>query len=445
MSTSRGFLARVAGGVLAVLLILQSLSSSVVAAAPDADPYWQTIGRLPFEPTALTADGLSLYAAGQVDGRPAPSIRVDLGNGRLENQRDLGLPLTTGVITGLALDGADVYYTSADYTTAAGDQKVVLYRSNGAAEAGKPKVRSMDRIQALTNGTAIASFAGRIWISQAWTLQWLHWLETPRPGRNERVPFHQGPMLGPARPGAALIPTARMIYLLGGDGFARDVLGVPVLNGRLGTPRAMGTLPEAYTGGFAVVHGSTLYLIGAPWGEPRVDRATMRYDGSLSAWTRVVSPAAGPPPVAATTLRGQIVIARADGTVETLSVGAVSPGRRRIVWNTSAETRSIAPGQTLTEVIPWSYAGPEDIDDFSAWTYASGKASRLADRGASLAGTYIRAGGGTGRELVLVITVPPGSRRRDYWSIILLQSHGRSVGPVLRIHHRNSACSGILC
>jgi hypothetical protein len=403
-----------------------SRTAAAAKAAADEE-FWQPLGALPFQPSSIVSDGQGIYAVGE-----GKLVRVPIKNGSLGSPVNLPWPKQFGTSGSLSLGRGGLYATVAE-EEGAGTYRAEINPGGSIMNAW----RAVAHLQGQNTWAVTSGSHDRIWLSHAGVRHWVHWLDAVPPGGYGRREFNEGVNIGGPRVGSTFVTSANHLFVLGGQGSDRKATMLPLVKGTPGKPREITRLPVPMVNAVAAVHASMLYAISQQGDEVRVDRATIGYDGTLNGWAKLVGPRPGPAAVAAVAIQGLIVIARADGTVEGLSVAAVAPGRRVIKWSTNDKPRSIRPGQTITERIPWNYEGPEEIDSFSAWTYATGKASKLADDGASLAGTHIEAGGGTGRELVLVITVPKGSKRRDYWSIIMLKTHDRPIGRILRIHHIN--------
>jgi hypothetical protein len=298
---------------------------------------------------------------------------------------------------------------------------------------------TVDRLRdGATNGVSSLGIAGRIWLLDNHGDSRIHGFTAYGPSEWRVSRFDKALDLNADRRGAVLVGTPQYLYVLGGDLDPTQATSIPVTFRGLGPPKELAPLAEPLRGISAAIHGSQLYVIGNDADGVEVYRSPMVWNGTFDLWARLISPPAGAPSVAAVAAQGRILVVRADGRLDALSVAAVAPGLKRIIWNIDmGRERVIHPGETLVERIPWEYDGPEEITGFDAWSYATGRASHLADSEASLAGTHIEAGGGTGKTLVLVITIPARSRRKDYWSVVVLRVRGRPLGSVLRVHHVN--------
>ena len=416
---------------LLVLLVLLGLVLPTPRAADAAQEPWTTLGWLPFVPSSIVSDGVSIYLASAAEQRV---VRVPYQGGAL-------LPVESVPWPGGAADRVVLTLGRGGlYATLVADGRTTTYRTEVSQRGfGSSQWRNVDSLSdGVTNWLSSVGVANRVWLLDDHAGSWLHGFTAYGSGEWRTSRFDRAIDLHEDRRGAVLVGTPQYLYVLGGDADPTEATSVQMTAFGPQTPKALPPLAEPLRGISAAIHGSQLYVIGNDADGVVVYRSPMLWNGAFDLWARLISPPPGAPSIAAVAAQGRILIARADGRLDALSVAAVAPGLKRIVWKVDmGHERIIHPGETLVERIPWEYDGPEEITGFESWSYATGRASHLADSEASLAGTHIEAGGGTGKTLVLVITIPKASRRKDYWSVVVLEVRGKPLGSVLRLHHVN--------
>jgi hypothetical protein len=250
----------------------------------------------------------------------------------------------------------------------------------------------------------------------------------------------------------------------------------------------MPPLPRDRRAASALVHGTTVYLVGGnnP-GEPFIVRGKIeaRNDprtgvvlGNIQRWEPLPDPAlpAGVSISSAVFARGQLWIIRDDGWIQTMDVAEVMPGRSRLTWDrtTAITTRKLpdgsddAPifsepvlpqpirvrrGDVVELTLDWSYIGAQTFDGVTVDVLGQ-PADTGVRRSASFitpsrtdwpAGTAALGPGGTaGPQIQLQARIPTevtdprtgrkvADRRSEFSATIQVTAGGQRLGPLQRV------------
>ncbi|HEY3111605.1 MAG TPA: hypothetical protein VGL23_22810 [Chloroflexota bacterium] len=196
-----------------------------------------------------------------------------------------------------------------------------------------------------------------------------------------------------ARPAAGVTATQDAIYVFGGQDTPTSATRIPLKNGTPGTPVQMRDLDRDRVGATALVHGTSVYLVGGnnpsdPADpaivrgkiEQRTDSRTGAVIGNIQKWEPLPPPKLdGATITTAVFARGQLWIIRSDGWIQTMDVGAVAPGQTRLTWaDASAQISHGLPGGGFDAPLPWQPIVPpqpikvrhgDKIDLTLDWSY----------------------------------------------------------------------------
>jgi len=276
-----------------------------------------------------------------------------------------------------------------------------------------------------------------------------------------------GPPSG-TREAAGVTATKDAIYVFGGKSLPFEVLRIALVNGGPTPAQKLTSLRYAREGATALVHGSTVYLVGGNTnGGPAIERAPILRDGTLGAWESFPEPPAGAPIKTALFARDYLWIFREDGSLQKSRIGLSAIGHARAIWDADTRPRVVTRGETVQIPIKWSYDGPRELMDLSAAVSGSfvdnhvkplDPISRLLDPVSGTPGKSIGFGNLTlspdplggqdrtvGTPFTLSVTIPNDPLRSEYMSLVQLyyqetivdqtgatKKTTRSLGPVLR-------------
>jgi hypothetical protein len=402
--------------LVASLLPSAPAAEAAVAAAPAPTctnaAFWRCrhlLGTL--RPTSVTSDGLSLFM-------------MDPPNARIEQLRfnadgsftQIGLPwlpvrdvtarlgsLVLGprafyaIVTfpddDVGIDASVPYLFRADrIPTAVSGGWRLLRQTAGAADVGLASVVMNRTVWMLRSCSEDCLDARRKGSNSAFAVDW-----QPLATENSQILQPPGPTIDlgdavRARPAAGVTATTDAIYVFGGHDTPTAATRIPLKNGTPGTPIEMPPLRNERIAATALVHGTSVYLVGGSQSdgqptEPVIERARIeqRADprtgtviGNVQRWERLPAPIlpAGVTIATATFARGQLWIIRSDGWVETMDVGTVAPGQSRLAWapasvsiNGGQPFDAVAPrpikvrhGDTVDLTLEWSYTGAQTLE-----------------------------------------------------------------------------------
>jgi hypothetical protein len=280
----------------------------------------------------------------------------------------------------------------------------------------------------------------------------------PVASENNEVLAPPGPTIKLGQPNgnrqaAGVTATKSAIYAFGGTTSPLDGVRIPLVNGAPTTPVSLGRLPQAREGAIALVHATTMYLVGGNQpGTPTIIRAPILRDGALGPWERYPEPPEGAPILTAVFARDHMWIFRQDGSIQKSRIGDAAFGRARLTWNADTRPRVVKPGDEVTIDVGWAYDGPRDLTGITATVMGSPVDPRARrpvpivslDR-TSFPGLTLSAPTTDGPPLKLTAKIPNDRRRSEYLGMIQLhhvettvdangvtKSSVRSIGPLIR-------------
>jgi hypothetical protein len=349
-------------------------------------PFWETVYLFDtLRPSSMTSDGQSLYF---LDQATPQLVQMPLGARSLETcelptpeewQSD---PDQSPRKHSVILLGPRAFYivSTADRPNDA-DERPTLYR----AERFPRPLRGGWRVLRQTlNGPAVDGLQAAVQNTTLFTLRsgpgyWVDYQPIQSTTAESIAPASLKIPLGNddhGRPGAGVVVAEGYIYVFGGSASPKEVVRIPLRRGVPGMAEGLNELTGERQGAQALVHGRAIYLVGGNEpGKPTIERAAVPPAGSAGdlRWERVPEPPPdGGPIIAAAFARGKLWIVRADGRLQSADVANLQPGRAVFTWDRSIRTsRVVRPGDTLDLDLPWSYAGPVDLQNIAVEVKAS--------------------------------------------------------------------------
>jgi hypothetical protein len=460
----------VAGCLLAALAVLFVVGTRPAAAeCPNAptpvaeNTFWKNADRTndfplcPLEITSATSDGLSLFA---MDPRAGRVVQLQFAAGDTFNRIDPPSPVSAAGpddrVDAMLLLGPRAFYAVA---TVPGQVEPTLFRADRVPTAMRGGWKPLRHIAGRADlGLAAVAMNQTIWMLRSDSAAGFNVDWQPVATENNEVLAPPGPTIklgNPAgnREAAGVTATKDAIYAFGGLTQPLDAVRIPLVNGAPTAPVPLGRLPQARQGATALVHATTVYLVGgnAP-GTPTIIRAQIARDGSLGPWERYPEPPPGAEIRTAVFARDHLWIFRSDGSIQKSRVGDAAFGRARVVWNADTRPRFVQPGEQVPIDVNWTYEGPRDLTGISAsvtGSFVDPRARRPVPivrlDPVSFGGVTLSAPTTVGTPLRLIATIPTDKKRSEYMGMVQLhytettvdasgqlRTTVRSLGPLLR-------------
>jgi hypothetical protein len=245
----------------------------------------------------------------------------------------------------------------------------------------------------------------------------------------------------------------------------------------------MPDLPEDRVGATALVHATTVYLVGGNGAtgpvvmrskiEERADPRNGTLIGNVQTWESVPAPNMNGATVStAVFARGQLWLIRSDGWIESMDVGATVPGQSHLSWapvsvriNGGAPFTVVAPqpikihhGDKIDLTLDWDYSGAQTFQGVTVDV-----SGQPADPGKKNSPSFIATGDGALRSQIDLALDPPASdgqpialhaeiptqitdprisnparaikpdKRTEYNATVQVSAGGHAIGPVQRL------------
>lgn len=460
---------RAVGSLLAALLLLVLVGAGSASAECQVSPtpvaettYWKNADRATdfpicdLEVTSVTSDGLSLFALDAAQGKVV-QLQFAAGDTFNRVQPTPAPPWEPGeAADGVLLLGPRAFYAVA---TLAGDTIPTILRAERAPVPMRGGWKPLRQIAGPADlGFSAVSMNQTLWMLRSDSAEGFRVDWQPVASENSEALASPGPTFslgGPnlARPGGAVTATRDAIYAFGGTNSPLDGVRIPLVRGVPTTPVPLGRLPQARQGATAIVHASSVYLVGGnDPGTPTIIRAQIARDGSLGPWERYPEPPEGAPILTALFARDHMWIFRQDGSIQKSRIGTAAFGRARVIWKADTRPRFVSPGDDVAIDIDWTYEGPRDLTGLSASVQGSAVDPRARRPvpifrlgPVSFAGLTLSSPSTDGPRLQLVGTIPNDRRRSQYMAMVQLnytettvdaagrsRTVTRSLGPVIR-------------
>ncbi len=438
----------VASGVAVLMaLVLAYWSPDATNAAPVAQPAWKTVFNLgTLRPTSVATDGLSLFLFDAIAGR---IVQIQLGPSMtlLSPLTEMPSPVVASPpgsnVFGAIVLGPTAYYSVVNTPSNPIPQ---LYR----AERVPIAIRGGWRFLRDTGGPAdmgltAVSLNRIIWMlrsdaTKGFTVDW-------QPVATEST--FTAPPAGPSidlgrsprpRPAAGVTGSRDAIYVFGGRSTPFTVTLIPVAKGSPGTMRDIAPLRNARRGATALIHGSTVYLVGGnDPGSPMIERSRINADGSLGTWEKLANPPGTAGVISAVFARNALWIIRDDGTIQASSLNTIA-GYQRVVWAGDQRPITVAAGEKVDIALDWTYFGPQDLTGVTASISASvantknqsGPFLRLTQQ--NFPDATLTAPTSSGPAVHIVGTIPSDGLRTDFLASVQLTAGGKLIGPLYHLH-----------
>jgi hypothetical protein len=327
--------------------------------------------------TSATSDGLSLFA---LDPSQGAVVQLQIaGEGKFNRLTPANLPPSPD---GVLLLGPRAFYAvqsvlPTDPTQP--PQAPWLYRADRVPTAMRGGWKALRHIAGPADlGLAAVAMNSTIWMLRSDSDEGFRvdWQPVASDNNEQLAPpgptVNLGTVSGNNQPreAAGVTATKDSIYVFGGKSLPFEAIRIPLVNGAPSPFQRLGPLPFGRAGATALVHASSVYLVGGNLdGGPTIQRAPILRDGSLGRWESYPEPPPGATIKTALFARDYLWIFREDGSLQKSRIGGSAYGRARVVWQ--ADTRPYVVtrdklGQDITIPIKWTYDGPRELTGLSA-------------------------------------------------------------------------------
>ena len=395
--------------------------------------------------TSATSEGLSLFAMDPALGRV---VQLQFAAGNTLTRIDLPSPISAALpgdrVNGVLLLGPKAFYA---VSTTSGDTIPTLFRADRVPTAMRGGWKTLRHIAGPADvGLSAVAIDDTIWVLRSDSTAGFNVDWQPVATENNEQLAPPGPTIklgnpDRTRPAAGVTATKDAIYVFGGRTSPTDATRIPLANGAPAAPVSVGRLSSARAGATALVHASTVYLVGGnDPGRPTIERAPINRDGTLGRWERYPEPPPGAAILTATFARDHLWIFRADGSIQKSSIGAGAPGRAHVNWKADTHTRTVQWKDPIDIPIDWTYEGPRDLTGVEVSVF--GSAVNVSDRhptpfvgiapSPTLATLELASPTTDGPTLHLVGSIPDDHRRTQFLATVMIKANGVSLGPLLR-------------